>query len=321
MTRSDQGTRTTATPMRSSRARHAGEKRCAKASAARCAPWRVATVTAMATYNAKRICARSFASREYAWTSSRRGHCRKSSSESGRTRSLLPTLQSLLDFLGRLLLLGLRPAGGGGGSPGLGLRLAGTALLHLLQDVVGLLGRLLARNLDLHLARIDFRRLVDHRHLRKHDEEPDHDHLDHDERNRAPVDLPGRHWRHAPARDLVDVIARRGDAAQVEEREAEGRVHEGRLHVHAQQDSEPDEVDPELLGHRTEQRHDDERKLEEIEEEGEEEDEDVDDDEEAELPAGKVEQEMLDPLVPVDAVEREAEDARADEDENDEGRE
>src|SRR5258706_12290863 len=136
MTRSDQGTRTTATPMRSSRARHAGEKRCAKASAARCAPWRVATVTAMATYNAKRICARSFASREYAWTSSRSGHCRKSSSDSGRTRNLLPTLQGLLDFFRRFLFVGLRFRAGRGGC-GLVPDLAGAPFLQVLEDVVG----------------------------------------------------------------------------------------------------------------------------------------------------------------------------------------
>jgi hypothetical protein len=70
-----------------------------------------------------------------------------------------------------------------------------------------------------------------------------------------------------------------------------------------------------------EERHDDERELEEVEEEGEQEDEDVDDDEEADLPAGEVQQQVLDPLVAVDPVEREAEDARADEDEDHEGRE
>ena len=68
-----------------------------------------------------------------------------------------------------------------------------------------------------------------------------------------------------------------------------------------------------------EQRNDDERELEEVEEEGEQEDQDVDDDQEAELAAGQVRQQMLDPDVAVDAVEGQAEHARADQDEHDEG--
>ena len=78
-------------------------------------------------------------------------------------------------------------------------------------------------------------------------------------------------------------------------------MHERGLHVHAEQHAEPDQVDAELLRHRPEQRHDDERELEEVEEEREQEDEDVDDDQEADLPAGQVEQQVLDPLVAVDA--------------------
>src|SRR5258707_2927187 len=52
------------------------------------------------------------------------------------------------------------------------------------------------------------------------------------------------------------------------------------------------------------------RKLEKVEEEGEQEDEDVDDDEEAERAARKVEQQVLDPLVPVDAIERDRKSTR-----------
>ena len=74
------------------------------------------------------------------------------------------------------------------------------------------------------------------------------------------------------------------------------------------------------FSHGAQQRHHDERQLEEVEEEGEQEDEDVDDDEEAQLPARQVQQQVLDPHVPVHAVEGEAEDARADEDEHHEGR-
>ena len=73
----------------------------------------------------------------------------------------------------------------------------------------------------------------------------------------------------------------RRDAAQVEQREAERRVHEARLHVGADQHAEPDQVDAELLRDRREQRDDDEGDLEEIEEERDDEDEDVDEDQEA----------------------------------------
>ncbi len=59
--------------------------------------------------------------------------------------------------------------------------------------------------------------------------------------------------------------------------------------------------------------------LEEVEEEGEEEDQQVHHDEEADLAAGQVGEQMLDPAVAIDAVEGQREDARADEDEDDEG--
>ncbi len=97
-------------------------------------------------------------------------------------------------------------------------------------------------------------------------------------------------------------------------------MHERRLHVDAEQNAEPDEIDAEMLGGRADQRHDDEGELEEIEKEGEDEDEDVDDDEEAELTAGQAGEQLLDPQVSVDAEESEAEDARSDEDEEHEGR-
>ena len=77
----------------------------------------------------------------------------------------------------------------------------------------------------------------------------------------------------APSRSRELFTDLRRDAAQVEQREAEGRVHEGGLHVDAEQHAEPDEVDAERLGHRREQRDDDEGDLEEVEEEREEEDE------------------------------------------------
>src|SRR5439155_3923420 len=104
--------------------------------------------------------------------------------------------------------------------------------------------------------------------------------------------------------------------AQVEQREAERRVHERGLHVHAEQHAEPDQVDAQLVRDRREQRHDDERQLEEIEEEREQEGKDVYDDEKADLAAGQAGEQVLDPQVAVHAAEREAEYGRADQDEH-----
>ena len=67
---------------------------------------------------------------------------------------------------------------------------------------------------------------------------------------------------------------------------------------------------------RRQQRNDDERDLEEVEEEREEEDEDIDEDQEADDAAGQMRQHVLDPQVAVDAVEHQAEDGRADQDEH-----
>src|SRR5439155_4063892 len=108
--------------------------------------------------------------------------------------------------------------------------------------------------------------------------------------------------------------------AQIEQGKAEWRMHERGLHVDAEQNAEPDEIDAELLRHRPEQRHDDEGELEEIKKEGEHEAQEIGDDEEAELTARQAEQEMLDPEIAVDAAENKTEDRRADEDEDDEGR-
>ena len=71
-----------------------------------------------------------------------------------------------------------------------------------------------------------------------------------------------------------------------------------------EQHAEPDQVDAELVRDRREQRHDDERQLEEVEEEGEHEDQQVDHDQEAELPAGQAGEQVLDPQVAVHAAER-----------------
>src|SRR6185295_17841067 len=92
------------------------------------------------------------------------------------------------------------------------------------------------------------------------------------------------------------------------------------LHVDAEQHAEPDQVDAELVGDRADQRNDDERKLEEVEKERQQEDQAIDDDQESQLAARQVQQQLLDPDVAVDAVEGQAENARADEDEHDERR-
>ena len=87
-----------------------------------------------------------------------------------------------------------------------------------------------------------------------------------------------------------------------------------------QQHAEPDQVDAELFGDRADQRDHDERQLEEVEEEREEEDQDVDHDQEAELAARQAGQQVLDPARAVDGLERQAEDRRADQDEQHEAR-
>jgi hypothetical protein len=109
---------------------------------------------------------------------------------------------------------------------------------------------------------------------------------------------------------------------QVEQGEAERRMHERGLHVHAQHDAEPDQrrivADhrlEDLLRHRRQHRHDDEGDLEEVEEEGQEEDEQVDDDQETPDAARQVRHQVLDPAVAVDALEGDRKACRADQDE------
>ena len=67
-----------------------------------------------------------------------------------------------------------------------------------------------------------------------------------------------------------------------------------------EQHAEPDQIDAELVRDRREQRHDDERQLEEVEEEGEHEHQDVDHDQEADLAAGQAGEQVLDPQIAVD---------------------
>ena len=73
---------------------------------------------------------------------------------------------------------------------------------------------------------------------------------------------------------------------------------------------------PSLLGRRRQQRDDDEGDLEEIEEERQHEDEDVDEDQEADDAAGQRRSAVLDPVPAADALEHQAEDARAEQDED-----
>ena len=98
-------------------------------------------------------------------------------------------------------------------------------------------------------------------------------------------------------------------------------MHERGLHVDREQHAEPDQVDAQLVRHRRQQRHDDEGQFEEVEEEGEQEDQDVDHDQEAHLTTRQRQQQVFDPEVAIDRAEDQAEDGRANQDENDEGRE
>ena len=175
-------------------------------------------------------------------------------------------------------------------------------------------------HLDLDGARIDRLALVVHDHLGKGDGQPDHDDLDADERHRSPIDLAGRHRSDLLAGDLVDVGHARRDRAEIEQRKAERRMHEAGLHVDAEKHAEPDQVDAEFVRCGRQQRHDDEGQFEEIEEEGEEEHQNVHDDQEADFAAWQRHQQVLDPQVTVDAVERQREHACADQDEQDEAR-
>jgi hypothetical protein len=104
---------------------------------------------------------------------------------------------------------------------------------------------------------------------------------------------------------LVRTCARR-DAAQVEQREAERRVHERGLHVHAQHHAEPDQIDAQLFRHRRQQRHDDERDLEKIQEEREQEHHHVHHDQEAQLAARQAGSRCSTHRSPFDAAEHQA---------------
>src|SRR5205814_9571276 len=107
---------------------------------------------------------------------------------------------------------------------------------------------------------------------------------------------------------------------QIEQRKSERWVHERGLHVHAQHHAEPNEIDAEPLRRWSEQRDHDEGDFEEVEEKCEKKNKYIDEDEKTDRTTGQPEQELLDPSVSIDAVEGQREDARADQDEHDEGR-
>src|SRR5437773_3777353 len=174
------------------------------------------------------------------------------------------------------------------------------------------------RHRDLDRIGIDHRTsaLVMHDHRREENGKRYHDELDQDERHSTPIDLAGGDWLKPGPGEAVLVRLPRRHRAQIEQREAEGRMHEARLHVDAKQHAEPDEIDAESIRRARQQGHDDESELEKIEEEGEEEDEEIDEDEKAELAARQADEQMLDPFVTIDAIEGEREDARPDEDED-----
>ena len=145
------------------------------------------------------------------------------------------------------------------------------------------------------------------------DHQHDHDRLQSNPGQRAPVDVG--------ALDLL-----RCDAAQVKQRETERRMHERRLHVDAEHDAEPDQRGiradhrrQHLLRDRRDHRQDDEGDLEEIEEERQEEDEEVDEDQEAPDAAGQRRQHVLEPDAAGDAEEHHREAGRADQDEHHHG--
>src|SRR5690606_23483580 len=106
------------------------------------------------------------------------------------------------------------------------------------------------------------------------DQRRDRQRLDNDEQNRSAIDRRGR--------DLL-----RRHAAQVEQRESERRREEGGLHVHRHHDPQPGEIDPEHGRSRPDERHDDERDLEEIDEEAQHEDQQVHHDQEPDRPSGQ----------------------------------
>ena len=97
-------------------------------------------------------------------------------------------------------------------------------------------------------------------------------------------------------------------------------MHERCLHVDGQQHTEPDQVDAQFVGHGGEQRHHDEREFKEVQEERQEEHHDVHDDQEAQLAAWQARQQMFHPQGAIHALEGQAEDGGAHQNEHHEAR-
>src|SRR5262249_58659779 len=127
--------------------------------------------------------------------------------------------------------------------------------------------------------------------------------LNQHEWHRAPVNLPGGYARRHLAGDAVDEGVAWRHRAQVEQRETERRMQERRLHVDAENDAEPDQVDAEMFRRRTKQRDDDEGEFEIIEKERQHEDEGVEEQQEANVSAGKRREQTFDPDMTADAIE------------------
>src|SRR5262245_46870502 len=97
-------------------------------------------------------------------------------------------------------------------------------------------------------------------------------------------------------------------------------MHKTGLHIYAKHDAKPDQVDADLFCRWSNQRDDDECDLEEIEEEGEQKNQYVHEYEETNLPARQRGEQMLDPNVTVHAIKGQRKNARADQNEDHEGR-
>src|SRR5450631_3371960 len=82
-------------------------------------------------------------------------------------------------------------------------------------------------------------------------------------------------------------------------------MHERSLHVDAEDNAEPDQVDAKMRGGWSQQRNDNEGEFEEVEEESQHKHEGVDENQEAELSARQRRQQILDPDMAAHAVEGE----------------
>ena len=87
---------------------------------------------------------------------------------------------------------------------------------------LGQFGRKVLRCLDPYLARIDLRAAVERgqHEVGESDQNGDHDQLNDDERNGAPIDLRRRTGAITLAGNAIDRLATRRDAAQIEQRES-----------------------------------------------------------------------------------------------------